>query len=116
MREAADRCGLSCSISAQAKAHRKAPRESISALALREDSLFLGATRGSCSTGSPHRGRPCVALGVPILDLLDLPNRTGEDDEIDIEGMDIEGDVLWLVGSHGPAASPRTTRRATSRR
>ena len=53
----------------------------------------------------------------PILDLLDLPSRTGEDDEIDIEGMDIEGDVLWLVGSHTWTRSkPRTTRRATSRR
>ena len=82
--------------------HRKAPRDSVSALALREDSLFLGSDEGVVlgrltRAGDDRFASPRV---FPLLDLLDLPNRTGEDDEIDIEGMDIEGDVLWLVGSH----------------
>ena len=82
--------------------HRKAPRDSGSALALREDSLFLGSDEGVVldrltRAGDDRFASPRV---FPLLDLLDLPNRTGEDDEIDIEGMDIEGDVLWLVGSH----------------
>jgi Protein of unknown function (DUF3616) len=82
--------------------HRKAPRESISALALREDSLFLGSDEGIVldrltRAGDDRFASPRV---FPLLDLLDLPNRTGDDDEIDIEGMDVEGDVLWLVGSH----------------
>ncbi|HEX6015299.1 MAG TPA: DUF3616 domain-containing protein [Geminicoccaceae bacterium] len=82
--------------------HRKAPRESISALALREDSLFLGSDEGIVLDRLTRTGddRFASPRAFPILDLLDLPNRTGEDDEIDIEGMDIEGDVLWLVGSH----------------
>jgi hypothetical protein len=32
-------------------------------------------------------------------DLLDLPG--GVDDEADLEGLDVVGDWLWLVGSHG---------------
>ena len=97
-----NRCGLSCSISRPRAGRTARRRASISALALREDSLFLGSDEGVVldrltRTGDDRFASPRV---FPILDLLDLPNRTGEDDEIDIEGMDIEGDVLWLVGSH----------------
>jgi hypothetical protein len=34
-----------------------------------------------------------------LADTLDLP--AGEDSEIDIEGLDVDGGYLWLVGSHG---------------
>ena len=82
--------------------HRKAPRDSISALALRGDSLFLGSDEGVVldRLTRARDDRFASPRVFPLLDLLDLPNRTGEDDEIDIEGMDVEGDVLWLVGSH----------------
>jgi hypothetical protein len=35
----------------------------------------------------------------PLADLLDLPG--GPDDEADLEGLDVVGEWLWLVGSHG---------------
>jgi hypothetical protein len=34
-----------------------------------------------------------------LADCLDLPG--GEEEEIDIEGMDFDGGYLWIVGSHG---------------
>jgi hypothetical protein len=82
--------------------HRKAPRRSLSAVALRGTSLFLGTDEGTVLDRLTQDGadRFSTPATFPLLDLLDLPNRTGEDDEIDIEGMDIEGDLLWLVGSH----------------
>jgi hypothetical protein len=82
--------------------HRKAPRASLSAVALRGRSLFLATDEGTVLDRLTPSGAERFAdpLLFPLLDLLDLPNRTGEDDEIDIEGIDIEGDLLWLVGSH----------------
>jgi hypothetical protein len=82
--------------------HRKAPRASLSAAALRGRSLFLATDEGTVldrltPIDAERFAEPRL---FPLLDLLDLPNRTGEDDEIDIEGIDIEGDLLWLVGSH----------------
>jgi hypothetical protein len=82
--------------------HRKPPRESLSAVVLHGRSLFLATDEGTVldrltlredgSTGEPAT--------YPMLDVLDLPNRTGEDDEIDIEGMDVADGRLWIVGSH----------------
>jgi Protein of unknown function (DUF3616) len=82
--------------------HRKAPRQSLSAVAAVGRSLFVGTDEGAVldrlTDLSPDRfGEPRL---FPLLDLLDLPNRSGEDDEVDIEGIDVEGDRLWLVGSH----------------
>lgn len=82
--------------------HRKAPRMSLSAVALHGRSLFVGTDEGTVVDRLTlvDAGRFNEATLFPLLDLLDLPNKTGEDDEIDIEGMDIEGDTLWVVGSH----------------
>jgi Protein of unknown function (DUF3616) len=82
--------------------HRKAPRQSLSALAMVGDSLFLGSDEGVAldrltRLGPDRYGDPET---FPLLETLDLPNRSGEDDEIDIEGLDVAGDRLWLVGSH----------------
>lgn len=35
----------------------------------------------------------------PLADLLDLPGK--DDDEADLEGLAVDGDWLWVVGSHG---------------
>lgn len=82
--------------------HRKAPRDSLSAVALHDDDLWLAMDEG---TGLDRLTRAedgafRTPATFPLVELLDLPNRSGEDDEIDIEGLDIEGDMLWLVGSH----------------
>jgi hypothetical protein len=82
--------------------HRKAPRTSLSAMALLDDVLFIGSDEGivldRLTRLAPDRyGEP---VQLPLLDVLDLPNRTGEDDEIDIEGLDVGDGCLWLVGSH----------------
>ena len=82
--------------------HRKAPRDSVSAMALLGDHLFVGNDEGIALDRlqliEPNRyGQSQV---FPLLDVLDLPNRTGEDDEIDIEGLDVDEGCLWLVGSH----------------
>jgi hypothetical protein len=82
--------------------HRKAPRESISAMALLDNRLFVGSDEGivldRLTALAPDRYGQARIL--PLLDALDLPNRSGEDDEIDIEGLDVEGGCVWLVGSH----------------
>lgn len=39
------------------------------------------------------------ALDFPLAGLLDLPGEDG--DEADLEGLAVDGDWLWLVGSHG---------------
>jgi hypothetical protein len=82
--------------------HRKAPRASLSAVALRGRSLFLATDEGTVidRLTAVDAGRFAEPRLFPLLELLDLPNRTGEDDEIDIEGIDVDGDRLWLVGSH----------------
>jgi hypothetical protein len=82
--------------------HRKAPRASLSGVALRGRSLFLATDEGTVIDRLTmiDAGRFAEPRAFPLLGLLDLPNRTGKDDEIDIEGIDIDGDLLWLVGSH----------------
>jgi hypothetical protein len=82
--------------------HCKAPRDSLSAMALVDSDLFVGSDEGVVldrisALGPDRYGQ---ARQFPLLDLLDLPNRTGEDDEIDIEGLDLGDDCVWLVGSH----------------
>lgn len=82
--------------------HRKAPRDSLSAVALHGRSLFVASDEGTAldqltmdNQGGFAEARP---FGLPTA--LVLPNANGSDGEIDIEGLDVEGDLLWLVGSH----------------
>lgn len=82
--------------------HRKAPRESLSAVALHGRSLFVASDEGTVldrltMDGKGGFAEPCP---FPLLAPLSLPNTSGEDDEIDIEGLVVESDLLWLVGSH----------------
>jgi hypothetical protein len=82
--------------------HHKAPRDSLSAAAPHGDDLWLAMDEGTAldRLTRAEDGAFRTPATFPLVELLDLPNRSGEDDEIDIEGLDIEGDALWLVGSH----------------
>lgn len=82
--------------------HEKPPRANLSALALHGRSLFLGTDEGTVLdrlTGSAADGF-AAAEAFSLEDVLDLQRSGGGAAEIDIEGLDIEGTKLWLVGSH----------------
>jgi hypothetical protein len=62
-----------------------------------EQSQVLRLT--ASADGNSYSGAHLFRLG----DFVDLPegrNREGEDAEVDVEGIDILDDYLWLVGSH----------------
>lgn len=82
----------------------------ISAVHLADDgSLWVGADQGrSLWRLEPDRETPHVfgnARRVALDACLHLP---GDDDELDIEGMDATGGHLWLVGSHSATREKAT--------
>ena len=107
---------------------KKLVRENLSAVATSGDQLWFGTDEGTlldCLTeagGDRYAGHKTFELK----NSLQLPNTTGKKDEIDIEGLYVAGERLWLVGSHaitrdkpdpgedGPRRRLRTS--ATSRR
>lgn len=82
--------------------HRKPPRANLSAVALRDRSVFLGTDEGTVldRLTLAKNDRLAGHVAFPLLELLALADTSGEDDEIDIEGLEVEGDRLWIVGSH----------------
>lgn len=86
--------------------HRKPPRANLSAVALHGRSLFLGTDEGTvldrltaAEAGDGFAGPAAIPL-VERLGLAGIGGDADGDAEIDIEGLDVEGDLLWLVGSH----------------
>lgn len=81
--------------------HRKAPRENLSAIATFGRTLFLGTDEGAVldRLTQAEDGSFVAPELFPLAERLDLPDQS-EEAEIDIEGMDVEGNALWLVGSH----------------
>src|SRR5688572_7080459 len=74
-------------------------RDNVSAVVLDGDHLWLGGDEGTSidrMTRDPagHFGRQ---VRFELKDLLKLPVPDGE---IDIEGLDVDGGYLWLIGSH----------------
>lgn len=73
-------------------------RQSLSAVARRGETLWLASDETAAierleatGKGYGHHRR---------FDLHDHLVLEGADDEVDIEGLDVDGDALWLVGSH----------------
>lgn len=78
--------------------HEKPPRANLSAVALHGQSLFLGTDEGTVLdrlTGSAAESFAAAEI-FPLEKVLGLPCT----DEIDIEGLDVEGGQLWVIGSH----------------
>lgn len=80
----------------------KAARDSLSAVALTGETMWLAndegtgvdqLTRSAAGDYTKHRA-------FPLLDLLCMPLRGDDAQELDIEGLDVDGEKLWLVGSH----------------
>src|SRR5204862_995143 len=75
-------------------------RDNISAIVLDGDRLWLGGDEGT----SIHRmtrepsGDYGSHTGFELKDILHLPGPA--DEEIDIEGLDVDGGYVWLIGSH----------------
>ena len=81
---------------------KKLVRENLSAVAASGDQLWFGTDEDTlldCLTeagGDRYAGHKTFELK----NSLQLPNTTGKKDEIDIEGLYVAGERLWLVGSH----------------
>ncbi|RFP64375.1 DUF3616 domain-containing protein [Hymenobacter lapidiphilus] len=81
-------------------AAKKHVRDGLSSVLLTDDNLWVSCDERTSlerlrRTGPHTFGEHC---SYQLADLLDLPS--GEDAEIDIEGMATDGHYLWLVGSH----------------
>lgn len=75
-------------------------RDNLSAIVLRDEHLWLGGDEGT-SIHRMTREASGNFGGHTIFDLhdtLELPAAAKE--EIDIEGLDVDGGYLWLIGSH----------------
>jgi hypothetical protein len=75
-------------------------RYDLSAAVAVGDDLWLGTDEGTCLLRLRRiaRDRWAEAVAVPLEELVALPG--AEDDEIDVEGVDVEGGWLWVTGSH----------------
>jgi hypothetical protein len=75
-------------------------RDNLSAIVLDGDHLWLGGDEGTAI----HRmtrdatGNFSGHTSFELKDILGLPGKV--EDEIDIEGLDVDGGYLWLIGSH----------------
>jgi hypothetical protein len=75
-------------------------RDNLSAIVLDGDHLWLGGDEGTAI----HRmtrdatGNFSGHTSFELKDILGLPGKA--EDEIDIEGLDVDGGYLWLIGSH----------------
>ncbi len=74
---------------------------SLSGMAVRGDRMLLAPDEGAALLGLTRHssgeewGEPVELL---LGDLVDLPG--GPDDEVDVEGIDVRGDHVWVTGSH----------------
>lgn len=75
-------------------------RDNLSAVVLRDNHLWLGGDEGTSIDRMTRdaRGNFGEHARFELKDILNLPAPAKE--EIDIEGLDIDGGYLWLIGSH----------------
>jgi hypothetical protein len=75
-------------------------RDNVSAIALRGEHLWLGGDEGTSIDRMTRdaAGNFGSHVRFELKDLLALPASPKE--EIDIEGLDVDGGCLWLIGSH----------------
>lgn len=75
-------------------------RDNLSAVVLRDNHLWLGGDEGTSidRMTRDERGNFGNHTRFELKDILRLPGPAKE--EIDIEGLDVDGGYLWLVGSH----------------
>ena len=82
----------------QADGRKKPVRDNLSAVAASADQLWFGTDEGTLLDCLIAVGRDRFAgqTAFDLKDWLSLPNTTGKKDEIDIEGLCVAGDQLWL--------------------
>ncbi len=75
-------------------------RDNVSAVVVRENHLWLGGDEGTSIDRMTRdaNGNFDDHVRFDLKDLLKLPAPAKE--EIDIEGLDVDGGYLWLIGSH----------------
>jgi hypothetical protein len=75
-------------------------RDNVSAVVLRDDRLWLGGDEGTSidRMTRDRSGNFGDHTRFELKDLLNLPAPAKE--EVDIEGLDVDGGYLWLIGSH----------------
>ena len=73
---------------------------SLSGVAAVGEYLFLAPDEGASLVRLRRSGDAeyTAATSYPVADFVDTPGDTG--DELDLEGLDIDGGYLWLAGSH----------------
>ena len=73
---------------------------SLSGVAAVGEYLFLAPDEGASLVRLRRSGDAeyTAATSYPVADFVDTPEDTG--DELDLEGLDIDGGYLWLAGSH----------------
>lgn len=80
----------------------KPVRDNLSAVAASDDHLWFGTDEGTLLDRLTATGGDRYAghVAFDLKEWLKLPNTSGKKDEIDIEGLCVAGNHLWLVGSH----------------
>lgn len=81
---------------------KDAARDSLSAVVAHGPHLWLGNDEGIGVDRLTAQGDGGFGehANFPLLERLDMPRQGEEAGEIDIEGLDVDGGALWLVGSH----------------
>jgi hypothetical protein len=76
--------------------------DNLSAVAIHGDELWFGTDEDTLldCLSKVADGGYAGHKTFQLKDTLTLPDRDGKKDEVDIEGLDVVGDQLWLVGSH----------------
>jgi hypothetical protein len=96
------RRSLDLALSDAGTEHDHDPRVNLSAVAACDSVLFVGADEGAHVRRLRWHGRKARFVEdrvISLADLVDLPGADA-DAEIDIEGLDVAGGRLWVVGSH----------------